>query len=333
MNIKKIIVLGATGQLGAYTSVALKDKGYNVVAVGRRDSDNGFYKTKQIDYIGGFLLEDINTYRKLPKDIDAVVNLAGAMPAHSGMNPYPYLDTIVKGTVNLCEWLKNTNCKRVIFNTTPSDVCAFFESTLPVPNDAPRSFPKNGGDHAIYAIAKNAAVDILEHYWYSDGISSCVFRHLTVYGCHPDPSYFINGEKKILPWRIIINRAQNGKPVEVWGDPCRLKELLYIKDFTEAIYCALESNERGIFNLSGIKPYTLEEQIDGIIEVFDISKKSIKLFCPEKPNTPQNLLDSTETRNRLNWYPKYDWVSACKDMQKDMKENPYSILWGEIIEF
>ena len=329
MKQQKIIVLGATGHLGANTAIALKNEGYDIIAVGHRKSDNGFFATNAIDYIGNFSLEDELSYRNLPTDAFAVIHLAGTMPAHADKNPMPYVKSIIVGMVNLCEWLKGTQCRRVIFNTTPSDVAAHFGTSIPVKDDASRSFPKDGGDHAVYAIAKNAATDILEHYKYACGISSCVFRHLTVYGYHPNPYYFINGIKKKLPWRIIMERAMEGLPIEVWGDSNRKKELLYIKDFTQAVCCALHSNAEGIFNLGGDRPYTLEEQIDGLIDVFaPYGVKSQKVFCPEKPDTPQNLLDSTKARAVLEWVPQYDWWKACEDMKKEMSEEPYSLLWG-----
>lgn len=331
---KKIIVLGATGQLGAYTALHLKEIGYSVIAVGRRKSDGDFFSTKGITYIGDFILENADSYELLPKDIFAVVHLAGTMPAHANNTPMPFIQSIIVGMVNLCEWLKGTECRRVIFNTTPSDVCAYFGSSKPVLDDSPRSFPKDGGDHGIYAIAKNAAVDILEHYKYSIGISSCVFRHLTVYGYHPNPYYYQNGIRKILPWRQIISNAMKGEQIEIWGDPTRLKELLYIKDFTKAIELALKTGAEGIFNLSGFKPYTLEDQIDGIIEVFSPDKKACKVkYCPDKPNTPQNLLDSNRARKVLGWYPKYTWIDACNDMKLEMQEEPLLILWGKNVDF
>lgn len=331
----KVLVLGATGHLGAYTALHLKNCGYEIVAVGHRASDNGFFASKDIRYIGNFALENEESYFNLPKDIDAVVHLAGTMPAHADASPMPYVQSIIVGMVNLCEWLKNsTVCKRVIFNTTPSDVCAFFGSAVPVPDDAPRSFPKDGGDHAVYAIAKTAAVDILESYKYSAGISSCVFRHLTVYGYQPNPFYAVNGVKKMLPWRFILEKAANGERVEIWGDPLRKKELLYIKDFTKAIECALRTDADGIFNLSGDRPYTLEEQIDGIIEVFSpCDNKSKKIYLPNKPNTPQNLLDSTKARTQLNWIPAYSWAQALEDMKKEMETEPFAGLWGKSSDF
>ena len=47
---KKILIIGATGSCGAYTAVGLKEKGFNVVAVAHRKSDNGFFEEKGIPY-------------------------------------------------------------------------------------------------------------------------------------------------------------------------------------------------------------------------------------------------------------------------------------------
>ena len=55
---KKAIVFGATGQLGCYSALALKENGFDTVAVGRRNSDGGFFASKDIRYIGGVTLEN-----------------------------------------------------------------------------------------------------------------------------------------------------------------------------------------------------------------------------------------------------------------------------------
>lgn len=54
---KNAIVFGATGQLGCYSALALKENGYNVFAVGRRSSDGGFFETRGIRFIGGVSVE------------------------------------------------------------------------------------------------------------------------------------------------------------------------------------------------------------------------------------------------------------------------------------
>lgn len=44
---KKVVVFGATGNLGAPVSVKLKADGYDVVAVGGRKNDNGFFRNEE----------------------------------------------------------------------------------------------------------------------------------------------------------------------------------------------------------------------------------------------------------------------------------------------
>lgn len=318
MSKMKVLVLGATGMLGQASALALKDVGYEVVACGRRLSDEGFWSSKGCSYIGGVTLEDAASFNVVPNDVGAVVHMAGAMPAHSGMSPMPYVKSIVDGMVNVCEWMKKVGCKRIVFNTTPSDIAHHF-SKDPVSEDASRSFPHNGGDHAIYAIAKNAAVDILTHYKIADGMLPCVFRHLTVYGPWGNPYYYLNGEKKVLPYRRIIDTIVAGGPVEIWGDPKVQKELLYINDFTDAVVKAVNSQACGLFNLPGYRPYTLEEQIDGFINAF-ATRPIEKIYCPEKPSTPRNLLEIGGAKSLLGWTPRYTWEEACKDWANKVDE-------------
>lgn len=326
----KIAVFGATGMLGCYSALALKKDGYDVVAVGRRESDGGFFSSYDIEYIGGVELQNKDCFSRIPNDIDAVVHMAGAMPAHADASPMPYVQSIVVGIVNLLEWMRETSARRIVFNTTPSDVCAFFGKPLPVPDDAPRSFPKDGGDHAVYAICKSAAVDILEHYKIAYGFQPIVFRHLTVYGWSPDANYSVNGEKKVLPWRRIVRNAIAGENIEVWGDPNKKKELLYIDDFTDAVIKAIKTDVCGLFNLPGDRPYTLEEQIEGIISVFSRSgEKSSKVYCPEKPSTPENLLMGDKASSELGWKAVVSWEEACRRMRLEAAQDRFTALWGK----
>lgn len=326
----KVLVLGATGMLGGHSVLALHDAGHDVVACGRRERDNGFFADKGCAYIGNITLEDKFSFDRLPSDIDAVVHLAGAMPAHAGESPMPYVQSIIVGMINLLEWMCRGKCRRVVFNTTPSDVCAYFGNAVPVDDDAPRSFPKDGGDHAVYAICKNAAVDLLEHYKIAYGIKPIVFRHLTVYGWRPNADYFVNGVKKVLPWRQIMAKCVAGDPVEVWGDAKRMKELLYIDDFTRAIRLAVESDVCGLFNLPGKRPYSLDEQVQGLIDVFSPNgAPSPKVYCPDKPSTPQNLLSGDKVYHMLSWRADISWHEACRRMKSEMQANTFGLLWGK----
>jgi len=327
---KKALVLGATGQLGCYSALALKDNGFDVTAVGRRKSDGGFFDTKGIQFIGGFDIAVERCFDILPSErFDAIVNMAGTMPAHADMNMMPYVLSIVVGTVNLCNWMQKNGSKRIIFNTTPSDVVDYWGTTVPIDDDAIRSFPKNGNDHAVYAICKRAATDILEHMSISAGFEPCVFRHFMVYGWHPDAYFYLNGEKRMLPWRYMIRRCINGQDIDVYGDPTRLKELLYIKDFASAVVRAANTHICGIFNLPGYKPYSLDEMVDGIMNAFATPSVQ-KHHKPDMPDTPQILLSGKKIKEVLGWEPKWTWQDACQDIKSELQSNPIELMWGKI---
>ena len=77
----KIVIFGATGTVGVYTSLKLKEDGYDVVAVGRRKSDNGFFGDYKIPYVPVNVVNK-EEFANLPQeDVDCVIHYAGAMPA------------------------------------------------------------------------------------------------------------------------------------------------------------------------------------------------------------------------------------------------------------
>lgn len=326
----KVLVLGATGMLGAYTSLALKRAGHEVTAASRRASDNGFFADYGIPYVGGWNLSDAETFGRLPKDVEAVVHMAGYMPAHGDASAMPYVKSIVEGVVNVAEWMINeTPCRRIIFNTTPADLSPHYATGIPVDDDAPRSFPKNGGDHAVYAICKAAATDILENYSITSGLKPCVFRHFTVFGWHPNAGFNVNGVKTVSPWRQVWRKAIAAEDVEIWGAPDHRVELLYVDDFTAAVEKAIRCDACGLFNLPGVRPYTLDEEFSALIEVFSTGRvKSAKRLCPEKPVGPTALLSGEKAARTLGWKARVDWRSACEKMRAAAIENKFAKLWG-----
>ena len=326
---KKALVLGATGQLGCYSALALKEAGYEVVATGRRISDGDFFATRDIEFIGNIYVENRDSLNLLPDmKYDVVVNMAGTMPAHANRDMMPYVQSIVVGTVNIAEWMKANGTQRIVFNTTPSDVVDYWGTTEPIDDDAVRSFPKNGNDHAVYAICKRAATDILEHLQVSEGFRPCVFRHFMVYGWHPVATYYLDGVEHMLPWRSMVRKCIQGENIEIYGDVTRKKELLYIKDFSNAVVRAASTDICGIFNLPGYKPYSLEEMVNGIVQAFSDGRTKV-IPRPDMPDTPQILLSHEKSKTVLGWEPQYTWERACIDMRKECIENPIEMMWGK----
>jgi len=330
MDIKKnIVVFGATGHLGTHISIHLKNKGYNVIAVGRRRSDNGFFADHGIEYFS-LDISDANSFDCLPtNNIYAVVHFAGALPASmKGYDANLYISSIIQGTLNVLEYTRRIHADRIVFPQSLFDVSYLFGSKVPIPADAERRAPLKG-DHAMYVIAKNAAVDMVNHYYVTYGIKRFILRLSRVYMYDPNPYTYTDGKKVMVMDRYFIYKAIKGEDIEVWGDPYRLLETCCVKDFLQIVEKSLIANvPGGIYNI-GSGGNTLLQRVKDIIEVFSPKEKPSKIIlCPEKSNSTQFVLDIRKTVSELGYEPKFSWKQYLFDFKKEMETQPFSQLWG-----
>lgn len=325
---KRVIVFGATGNLGANISIYLHNIGYEVIAVGHRKNDNGFFADHGIKYYS-VDIEKESDFKILPVDnIYAVLHFAGMLPAvMEGFSATPYIQSIIQGTLNVLEYTRTVGADRIIFPQTLFDIRHLFGSKTPIPADSQRQVPE--GDHWMYVIAKNAACDMIEHYYNNFGIKRFIFRLSRIYLYHPNPYTFTDGKKVLVSDRALIYKAIKGEPIEVWGDPYRVLETISIYDFLRIIEKALVAVvDGGIYNV-GSGGTTLEERVRGIVDVFSPKyNKSEISYCPEKPNGTQFVLDITKTKLELGYEPKFSWYDYLVKFKKEMEIQPFAKLWG-----
>ena len=273
---RKVVVFGATGNLGANISMHLHKLGYDVIAVGHRKNDNGFFAEHGMPYFS-VNLENEDDFNQLPQDgVYAVLHFAGMLPAvMKGFSATPYVQSIIQGTLNVLEYTRKVGAERILFPQTLFDIHHLFGTKVPIPADAQRQVPE--GDHWMYVIAKNAACDMIEHYYKEYGIKRFIIRLSRIYLYHPNPYTYTDGKKVLVSDRALIYKAIKGEPIEIWGDPYRLLETISIYDFLQIIEKALVANvDGGIYNV-GCGGTTLEERVRGIVDVFcPADKKSVK---------------------------------------------------------
>lgn len=328
---KNILIIGVTGSVGAYTALHLKELGFNVIGVGRRKTDNGFFKSYGIDYYSADITQK-DSLSIIPfNHYDAIVHLAGDMPSKmKGYEPQKYIDSIVTGTLNILNLAKTLNINKIIYSQTRADSNYLMGGLNPIPSDIEKRFPLTG-DHSIYAICKNAAVDLIEHYYNEFAINRFVLRLPTIYAYHPNKYFYVNGEKKTKAYRYLIDQALRSKTIEIWGDPTKAKEIVYVKDLVHIIELAIESNlSGGVYNVGYGKGVTIEEQIKGIVEVFSPKDKLSEIFYrPDKPDSRQFVHDISKTRNDLGFVPKYSYRELLEDFKIEMNINRFEPIWGK----
>lgn len=319
----KIVVFGASGNTGTYFIKYFlennKDKKYEIVAVGTRATDK--FEKMGVKYFQVDITKK-EDFEKLPKDVYAVVDLAGAMPARmEGYNPQYYIDVNITGNLNILEYCRENNVDRILFAQSFGDIKDYGETELVLKADMPRKFSFKS-DHTIYVMTKNFMVDMMENYYEMYGLKKFVFRLPTIYLYSPINYYYVDGVKRQIGYRLLIDRAIKGEPIEVWGDSTRVKDMVYVKDFCQMLYKALfVQREKGYYNVGTGVGTSLLEQIKGMVDVFgEDDKKSQIVLHPEKPNAPQYIMDITPAEKELGYSPKYDYISMLEDIKLEMKK-------------
>lgn len=326
---KKIVVVGATSNVGSYFSFWARDYfagRYEIVATGRKDTD--FFVKNGMSYVR-LDITCRNDFDRLPQnDVHAVVVMAAAAPSYMvTYDPKSYLDVNVLGTFNTLEYCMRAKVDRVLFMQTTYDIwnCVLRGEIIHPDTKPDYSYT---GDHAVYVISKNAGVELLEHYHQEYGLKTFVFRFPTIYNYSPYHYYYPGGKKTLRPVYRMIENAMLSKPIEIWGDPCNAKDMVYVADCCQMLCRAIDvERSHGFYNVGTGVPVTLEEQVRTIIDVFSPrNKPSQIIYCPEKKCGGFCVMDIANAKEELGYEPKYNCRALFEEYKKEMALNRFAPL-------
>lgn len=328
---KKILVFGATGNIGVYfvdyCKEHLDSSEFEVIAIGRRDTD--FFKNNGIKYFRVDLTKS-EDFTKLPtEDVYAVVNLAGLLPAYlKEFNPFAYVETNINGSLRILEYARKSGADRALYAQTWAEMAGYWGKEEVLSTKLPRKLLYTG-DHAFYSITKCMVVDTMEHYKQEYGLKNFVFRLPNVYLYNPEKYYYVDCVPKKIAYRYMIDCAAAGEDIEMWGNPDAFKDILYIKDLCQMMYKALFVNiNGGTYNAgTGIKT-TLREQIQGIVDVFSPEGKKSKIIKkPEGAGFTSFVMDIENAREELGYEPEYTYIKYLEDYKKEQELKRFDELW------
>ncbi|MCD7815749.1 MAG: NAD(P)-dependent oxidoreductase [Bacteroides sp.] len=331
---KKIVVFGSTGNVGSYftkyASEYFQGEEYEVVPSGRRKEAKVF-ETMNLQYVS-VDITDKNEFQKLPdQDVYAVVLLAAVIPAYmDGYHPEDYLNSIIMGTYNVLEYCRTRNVDRILYSTSCFDVWEYPSGTVIKP-DMPRKFSYTG-DHAMYVICKNTALELLEHYHQQYGLKTFAFRFPTIYSYSTNHYIYPNGVKTIRPLYKLIFNAMAGRPLEIWGDPGYAKDMMYVYDMAQMFCKAIEVDgiSKGFYNCGTGIPVTLQEQMEAIIKVFSPKDKPSEIIClTDKTAGGGLLMDVQNAKDELGYKPVYDVVKMFESFKEEMAVDRFLELRGK----
>ena len=317
----KIIIIGASGDTGfGFVSYCLENgiDSSRLIATGTRVANR--FECSGVEYIQ-LDVSKKEDFSKLPDSgVLAVVLLAGVMPARmKGYDPQVYIDVTMTGTLNTLEYCRKANVDRILFAQSFGDIKDNGETDVLLKVDSPKNFSYKT-DHSIYVICKNAAVELIEVYHQMYGIKRFIFRLPTIYSYSKERGYYVDGVLRPIGYKLLIDKARAGEDIEVWGDPSRVKDMVYVKDFAQMMFkaCFVERCE-GYYNVGTGIGTSLEDQIRAFIDVFDEKGTSKIIYRPDKPNAPQYIMDIEPAVTELGYEVKYPFPSWLYDYKAELE--------------
>lgn len=301
MQNKRVLVTGADGFIGSHLTECLLEEGCHVRAFVYYNSFNswGWLDTlsseqkKKLDIFSGDV-RDPNGVRVAMKDIDIVFHLAAliAIP-YSYHSPDSYIDTNVKGTLNIMQAARDLGVERVLVTST-SEVYGTAQY-VPIDEAHPRQ------PQSPYSASKIGADCIAESFYRSFNVPVTIVRPFNTYG--PRQS-----ARAIIP--TIITQLLNGQSLLKLGDLRPTRDLVFVKDTVDAFLCiakcdALIGHDVNIATQSEISVGGIAEKL---IELIGIKPEIVNEGSRMRPAKSEvfRLLGSGEKLKHLtSWQPSF----------------------------
>lgn len=275
---KKVLVTGADGFIGSHLTESLLEKGYDVRAFVYYNSFNTWgwldtlpkEKLKEIDVFTGDI-RDPNGVRTAMEGVDEVFHLAAliAIP-FSYHSPDSYVDTNIKGTLNVLQAARQLETNRVLITST-SEV---YGTAQYVPID--EKHPYQG--QSPYSATKIGADRLAESFYRSFNMPISIVRPFNTYG--PRQS-----ARAVIP--TIISQLLAGKEEIKLGSLTPTRDFNYVKD-TAAGFMAIAESDKTIgeeINIATQQEISIADLAKEIVR--QINPKA-KIVCDEQRLRPKN---------------------------------------------
>lgn len=305
---KKILVTGADGFIGSHLTEALVRQGFDVRAFVLYNSFNSWGWLdhapadiqSSLDVFAGDI-RDPNGVRTAMQGCDAVLHLAAliAIP-YSYHSPDTYIDTNIKGTLNVLQAAREAGVSRVI-HTSTSEVygtARFVPITEehPLQGQSPYSASKIGADQLAYS------------FYASFGLPVVIARPFNTYG--PRQS-----ARAVIP--TIISQLASGSRCIKLGALHPTRDFNFVADTVDAFISALKSDKGlgEVVNFGSNFEISIGDTVSLIADVMgaevEIETDAVRLR-PEKSEVERLWADNSRARELFGWEPRYAGVDGLR---------------------
>ncbi len=305
---KKILVTGADGFIGSHLVEALVRSGYNVKAFVLYNSFNSWGWLDQVsdDVKGKFEVfagdvRDPHGVRKAMEDCQVVLHLAAliAIP-YSYHSPDTYIDTNVKGTLNIVQAAKELGISRVV-HTSTSEVYGTARF-VPMNEDHPLQ------GQSPYSASKIGADQIAMSFYTSFNTPVVVLRPFNTYG--PRQS-----ARAVIP--TIISQILNGVRDIKLGSIHPTRDFNFVSDTVKGFIAAMNS-EKAIGEVINIGSSFEISVGDTAHTIANVIGKEINIITedqrlrPIKSEVERLFADNNKAKELMGWQPEYGSLDGFK---------------------
>lgn len=297
----KILVTGADGFIGSHLTESLVRAGYSVRAFVLYNSYNSWgwidnlpeEIKKSIEIFAGDI-RDPHGVNEAVQGSDAVLHLAAliAIP-YSYNSPDTYIDTNIRGTLNILQACRKTGVKRII-HTSTSEVYGTARSVPiteehPLQGQSPYSASKIGADQLAYSFYSSFDLPVV------------IARPFNTYG--PRQS-----ARAVIP--TVITQISNGERQLKLGATTPTRDFSYVQDTVDAFIATLRSDVGlgEVVNFGNNFEISIGELVTLIAEKMNLEVEitsDAERIRPVNSEVERLWADNSKARELFGWSPKY----------------------------
>ncbi len=294
---KTVLVTGADGFIGSHLTQMLLARGYRVRALAQYNSFNSWgwlegVHSPDLEVVCGDV-RDSDFCRVIAHGCGTIFHLAAliAIP-YSYVAPDSYVDTNIKGTLNMCQAARSENCDRIVVTST-SEVYGTAQY-VPIDEKHPRQ------PQSPYSATKIGADAIAKSFYNAFGLPVVIARPFNTYG--PRQS-----ARAIIP--TIISQIAAGKRTIKVGDLSPTRDFNYVEDTARGFIALAEASgvEGMEINIATGTEVSMQHTLELIARLMDADVKfevDPERLRPQKSEVYRLCGDNTLITSLTGWHPE-----------------------------
>lgn len=308
----QIVVMGGLGFIGSHLSRALLQNGCRVRIFDKLYASRDLIHDieQNVEIIEGDV-ERVEDVLQCLKGADIAINLIHTtVPGSSMQDPVHDVESNVVSCARWLSRLNETRLKRLIYISSGGTIYG-----VPLYNPITEDHPTE--PMCSYGITKLAIEKYTAMYAKLHGVEYRICRPSNVYG---------EGQRLHIGQGVIgvfLDRALQGKPIEIWGDGTNKRDYMYIRDLVNGLIELINHQGEGrVFNMSTGIGYSLNDIISIMNKYFSLPIK-VQYVRSRGFDVKDNILDSGLYRSETSWEPGvsihegihrvYEWLNGSTE--------------------